>query len=75
MIIVDDPFDALRLKRAGVEFDCLNLGNLRTTGFTTSLSHSILVGKDTLETLCLLLDEGIKVTIQSVPLRKSSLSE
>ncbi len=71
MIIVDNPSDALRLKRAGVAFDILNLGNLRTTSFTKSLSRSVLVGEDTLETLCDILHEGVKVSIQAVPFEKA----
>jgi mannose/fructose/N-acetylgalactosamine-specific phosphotransferase system component IIB len=39
MVIVDSPIDALRLKRAGVQFDHLNLGNIGTDKVRTYLSR------------------------------------
>ncbi len=70
MILVDDPQDALRLIEAGVEFDSLNLGNLRSNEFTTTLSRSVLVGEETMEILCEILKQGVQVVIQSVPYEK-----
>jgi mannose/fructose/N-acetylgalactosamine-specific phosphotransferase system component IIB len=67
MVIVDNPIDALRLKRAGVEFDRLNLGNLRSGQLTTYLSSSVVVGDECLRTLCNIVEEGVRVNIQSVP--------
>jgi mannose/fructose/N-acetylgalactosamine-specific phosphotransferase system component IIB len=71
MILVDDPGDALRLIRAGVEFDILNLGNLRENECCTSLSRSVLVGQDTLATLCAILEAGVRVSIQAVPFERA----
>jgi len=70
MILVDDPEDALRLRRAGVRFDSLNLGNLRKNDFSVCLSNSVLVGDDTLSTLRDIMDEGVQINIQSVPFEK-----
>jgi PTS system sorbose-specific IIB component len=67
MIIVDNPTDALRLKRAGVPFDSLNLGNLRTNDVTVCLSRSVAVGDETLRALRVIMDEGVHVSLQSVP--------
>jgi mannose/fructose/N-acetylgalactosamine-specific phosphotransferase system component IIB len=71
MVIVDNPLDALRLKKAGVDFDVLNLGNLRSTKITKTLSNSVLVCEDLLDVLCDLLDEGVKISIQAVPFEKA----
>ncbi|HMK36363.1 MAG TPA: PTS sugar transporter subunit IIB [Desulfomonilaceae bacterium] len=70
MVIVDNPVDALRLKRAGVHFEHLNLGNLRSGQSTTSLSRSVLVGDECLEVLCDIVEEGVRVNLQSVPFEK-----
>jgi mannose/fructose/N-acetylgalactosamine-specific phosphotransferase system component IIB len=71
IVIVDNPLDALRLKRAGVRFDRLNLGNLRPNNVTVCLSRSVSVGEDTLEALEHIVREGIQVNIQSVPYEKA----
>jgi PTS system mannose-specific IIB component len=71
MIIVEDPVDALRLRRAGVAFDRLNLGNLVTSEVTVCLSRTVSVGGESLRALRMILEEGIKVSIQSVPFEKA----
>ncbi|MCX5861846.1 MAG: PTS sugar transporter subunit IIB [Deltaproteobacteria bacterium] len=70
IVLVDSPRDALRLKRAGVGFNNLNLGNLRTNNMTICLSRSVMVGEDGLRDLRTILAEGVKVVIQSVPFEK-----
>jgi mannose/fructose/N-acetylgalactosamine-specific phosphotransferase system component IIB len=67
MIIMDNPLDALRLKRAGVIFDRLNVGNLRTSDGKVCLSRSVIIGDDSLRTLREIVAEGVQVYIQSVP--------
>ncbi len=67
MIIVESPLDALRLKRAGVPFDSLNLGNLRTNDVTVCLSRSVAVGDETLRALRVIMEEGVHVSLQAVP--------
>lgn len=67
MILVDDPFDALRLIKAGVHFDRLNLGNLRTSEVRLCLSRTVIVGDRGLEALGRLVEEGVRIDIQSVP--------
>jgi mannose/fructose/N-acetylgalactosamine-specific phosphotransferase system component IIB len=67
MIIMDNPVDALRLKRAGVTFDRLNVGNLRTSDGKVCLSRSVIIGDDSLRTLREIVAEGVQVYIQSVP--------
>lgn len=70
LVIVDDPVDALRLKRAGVVFEALNLGNLATREESVCLSRTVSVGGQSLEALRTILREGIKVSIQSVPFER-----
>lgn len=70
MIIVENPVDALRLKRAGVPFDSLNLGNLRTNDVTVCLSRSVAVGRETLRALQVIMEEGVQVSLQAVPYEK-----
>jgi mannose/fructose/N-acetylgalactosamine-specific phosphotransferase system component IIB len=67
MIIVENPLDALRLKRAGVPFDSLNLGNFRTNDVTVCLSRSVAVGDETLRELRVIMEEGVHVSLQTVP--------
>jgi mannose/fructose/N-acetylgalactosamine-specific phosphotransferase system component IIB len=67
IIIMDNPMDALRLKRAGVPFTRLNLGNLRTGNGRVCLSRSVIVGDDSMRALREIVDEGVQVYIQSVP--------
>jgi PTS system mannose-specific IIB component len=71
MVIVDKPIDALRLRKAGVKFDMLNLGNLAEAEYKTCLSRSIAVGEECLNALREILDEGIRINIQSVPFEKA----
>lgn len=70
MVIVDKPVDALRLKKAGVDFNSLNLGNLAGSNCKKCLSKSIMVGEECLNTLREIMDEGIRINIQSVPFEK-----
>lgn len=70
MVIVDDPVDALRLKRGGVEFDQLNLGNLATREVVVNLSHTVSVGGESLRALRVFLQEGVRVMVQAVPFEK-----
>ena len=70
LVIVDDPVDALRLKRAGVVFEVLNLGNLATREVALCLSRTVSVGGKSLEALRMILREGVKVSIQSVPFER-----
>jgi PTS system mannose-specific IIB component len=70
IVLVDRPRDALRLIRAGVKFNHLNLGNLRSGELTVCLSKSVVVSAETLLDLKSIMDEGVKVTIQSVPFEK-----
>jgi mannose/fructose/N-acetylgalactosamine-specific phosphotransferase system component IIB len=67
IIIMDNPEDALRLKRAGVPFDRLNLGNLRTNNGRVCLSRSVIVGDESLRILHEIIGEGVQVYLQSVP--------
>ncbi len=72
IIIMDNPLDALRLKRAGVPFDRLNLGNLRTDNGKVCLSRSVIVGDESLRILHEIIGEGVQVYIQSVPFETPS---
>ncbi len=71
MILVDHPLDALRLKKLGVNFDRLNLGNLTANSAVASLSRSVILGNDSLRALLNIVEEGVRVHIQSVPFEKS----
>ncbi len=67
MIIVDNPVDALRLRRAGVRFSELNLGNVISNEVSVCLSRSVSLGGDNLCALRKILKEGVHVSIQAVP--------
>jgi PTS system mannose-specific IIB component len=70
IVLVENPMDALRLIRAGVEFDLLNLGNLRSQQSNIALSASVWVGEDGLDALLTIIDAGVDVQLQSVPFEK-----
>ena len=70
LVIVDNPVDALRLKRAGVWFQELNLGNLATSEVAVCLSRTVSIGGESLEALRMMLREGVRVSIQTVPFEK-----
>ncbi len=70
MVIVDTPIDALRLIRAGVKFDHLNLGNMSGNGNKRVLTRSVAVGEESLSALREILDRGIDISVQSVPFEK-----
>lgn len=67
IVLVENPKDALRLIRAGVQFERLNLGNLRSHQPHIALSASVWVGEEGLDTLLSIQEEGIDVHLQSVP--------
>lgn len=67
MIIVDNPVDALRLKRAGVRFSKLNLGNVTGSEVSVCLSRTVSLGGEDLTALRYMLQEGVRVSVQSVP--------
>lgn len=67
MIIVDNPVDALRLKRAGVQFNKLNLGNVISSEVSVCLSRTVSLGGENLTALRNMLKEGVSVSIQAVP--------
>lgn len=71
MVIVDNPVDALRLRKAGVDFDSLNLGNIVEPEYKACLSRSVALGEECLSALREILEEGIKISIQSVPFEKA----
>lgn len=71
MVIVDKPIDALRLKKAGVNFDSLNLGNLAEAEYKKCLSRSVSVSEECLKALTEIMEEGIRINIQSVPFEKA----
>ncbi len=61
MVLVDNPLDALRLKRAGVNFDRLNLGNLTTGQAIACLSRSVALGDESLQAVLNIVEEGVRV--------------
>lgn len=70
IVIVESPLDALRLIRAGVDFDRLNLGNMRAESARVCLSRTVAVGSVCIQALCEIAKEGIHVDIQAVPFDK-----
>lgn len=70
MVLVENPLDALRLKRAGVDFDRLNLGNFSAGEAIACLSRSVELSDDSLQALLNIVEEGVHVNIQSVPFEK-----
>lgn len=70
IVLVKRPKDALRLIRAGVQFDHLNVGNLMSREVAVCLGRSVMVSMDCLMDLKSIIDEGVRVTIQRVPFEK-----
>jgi sorbose PTS system EIIB component len=70
MVVIERPQDALTLKKAGVNYGRLNLGNLTSRQATMCLSRSVSVGTEDLDALRNLVSAGVDVTIQSVPCDK-----
>jgi len=70
IVLVKRPKDALRLMRAGVRFDHLNIGNLISREVAVCLGRSVMVSMDCLMDLKSIIDDGVRVTVQSVPFDK-----
>jgi PTS system mannose-specific IIB component len=66
-VIVSHPIDALRIKRAGVSFDRLILGNLGARSEPLPLSNRVMVGPAGRRALKEIIVEGVTVSIQGVP--------
>ncbi|MEW6349839.1 MAG: PTS sugar transporter subunit IIB [Thermodesulfobacteriota bacterium] len=71
MVIVESPVDALRLRREGVRFDSLNVGNFASKVPAVSLSESVSVGGEQLEALMRIIEEGVRVSVQRVPYERA----
>ena len=71
MIVVESPIDALRLRLAGVPFSSLNVGNFASEKPAVSLSQSVLVGGEQLQALISIIEQGVRVSVQSVPYEKA----
>ncbi len=70
IVLVRSPKDALRLIRAGVRFNHLNIGNLMSREVAVCLGRSVMVSMDCLMDLKRIIDAGVRVSIQSVPFDK-----
>uniref|UniRef100_A0A7C4EVU8 PTS mannose/fructose/sorbose transporter subunit IIB n=1 Tax=Desulfomonile tiedjei TaxID=2358 RepID=A0A7C4EVU8_9BACT len=70
IVLVRSPRDALRLMRAGVQFDHLNVGNLMSREVAVCLGRSVMVSMECLMDLNSIIQEGVRVTIQTVPFEK-----
>jgi mannose/fructose/N-acetylgalactosamine-specific phosphotransferase system component IIB len=70
MVIVENPIDALRLRRSGVEFDLLNVGNYMAAEVALFVSPTVRLGKDSFTALRDITLEGVRVSIQTVPYDK-----
>jgi mannose/fructose/N-acetylgalactosamine-specific phosphotransferase system component IIB len=70
MVLVDTPMDALRLIKAGVRFDHLNLGNMSANGKKIALTRSVALGEESISALREILAKGVDITVQSVPFEK-----
>jgi PTS system mannose-specific IIB component len=66
-IIVSHPVDALRMKRAGVSFGRLILGNLGARSEPLPLSNRVMVGPAGRQALREIINEGVTVSIQGLP--------
>lgn len=67
IVLVSHPVDVLRMKRAGVEFDRLVLGNVMAKTDPVALSDRVILGPAGREALKEILAEGIVVHVQGVP--------
>ena len=67
LVIVSSIKDAYRLHTIGFEFSRLNIGNNKGTATSKQISYSVWVDQEDLEMLSLLMDQGVDVSLQSVP--------
>ncbi len=70
MVIVDTPVDALRLMKAGVKFNSLNLGNMSVNGTKKPFTRSLAMGEESINAIREILKQGIGISVQSVPFEK-----
>ncbi|HOO36709.1 MAG TPA: PTS sugar transporter subunit IIB [Deltaproteobacteria bacterium] len=67
LVIVSSIKDAYRLRTTGLEFSQLNIGNNKGTETSKQISYSVWVDQDDLEMLSKLMEQGVDVSLQSVP--------
>ncbi len=67
LVIVSNIKDAHRLFSLGLEFNKLNIGNNKTANSSRQISYSVWVDSEDLSLIKALMDNGIEVTLQSVP--------
>jgi mannose/fructose/N-acetylgalactosamine-specific phosphotransferase system component IIB len=67
LVIVSNIKDAHRLFSLGLEFNKLNIGNNKTANSSRQISYSVWVDSEDMSLIKALMDNGIEVTLQSVP--------
>jgi mannose/fructose/N-acetylgalactosamine-specific phosphotransferase system component IIB len=67
LVIVSNIKDAYRLHSEGFLFTKLNIGNNKATGPSKQLSYSVWVDREDIDLVKALMNDGVEVTLQSVP--------
>lgn len=67
LVIVSTIKDAYRLFSFGFKFNKLNIGNNRSADSSKQLSYSVWVDRQDIDLIRTLMDNGVEVTLQSVP--------
>ncbi|MGL4524752.1 MAG: PTS sugar transporter subunit IIB [Spirochaetia bacterium] len=66
-IIVETPIDALILKKGGVPFDAINVGNMHGGDGKKPIAKSAFASEEEIQALKELVGLGVKVTYQQLP--------
>ena len=67
LVIVSSIKDAYKLHEIGLEFPLLNIGNNKGTDSSKQISYSVWVDRQDINMLSDLMEDGIDVSLQSVP--------
>jgi mannose/fructose/N-acetylgalactosamine-specific phosphotransferase system component IIB len=67
ILLVASAADAVALRKAGAEFDHLNIGNLHFSAGKVEISPSVFFAPEDFDALCWLRSHGVSVLVQGTP--------
>jgi len=67
LVIVSSIQDAFRLRNNGIEFQRLNIGNMKGPETSRQISYSVWISADDERMIKEMIDQGLDVNLQSVP--------
>lgn len=71
MVLLKSPEVAKRLYDGGVEYEALNVGGIGSTPGRKTIFKNISASQEEIEILKYLMDQGVKITLLTVPGEKS----